>query len=186
MKILKTKHWLLLCLSLLFIAPGVAAYLFYTHPHWLTAETTQKGKLLNPPVLFEAMKPANNKWRLIYWYPRDCDAVCRAELDMLARVRLALGRRLYQVELWLLANQDAKPLPQSFLQALQAQDMQVLQLSSVQNKALAKQLKHSKRKPLVFIANPNNYLVLAYAPTVNPSDVYKDLTLLLTTVPRAT
>lgn len=170
----RRNYLVLLLLALLFAAPGIAAYLFYLHPQWLGAATTNKGHLLNPPELLPVVN-AKQKWRLILWNQGDCEAACLAQVDKLARIRLALGRRLYEVEQWLILATEAQQLPDSLKKALTEQDIQVQRLSAEERK----NSRSLEGKSQVFIANPSGYLVLAYALTSKPGDIFHDLKHLL-------
>ena len=105
----KSNYLILLILGLMFLAPGVAAYLFYQHPNWLGSSRVNKGILLNPPLHLPSLGH-ESKWKILFWSPGPCDAVCLQQLDTLARVRLALGRQFYNIELWLLPGDTALTL----------------------------------------------------------------------------
>lgn len=176
----KRNYVVLLLLALVFMAPGLTAYLYYKHPQWLGTATTNKGELLQPPVLLTAIN-SNEKWRLLLWNPDDCGVTCLNQLDKLARIRLALGRRLYGVEQWLVLTDGSKALPKSLITSLREQDIHIVHLSKEQRQSLAS-LKPEAR---VFIANPNSYLVLSYAPTANSQDIFHDLKQLLSTAEKS-
>lgn len=61
--------------------------------------------------------------------------------------------------------------------ALKEIQFQVVQLSTAEASAHERLL----AEPKIFLADPNNYLILSYASLVKPDDVYKDLKLLLNT-----
>ena len=96
-------------------------------------------------------------------------------MDKLARIRLALGRRLYQVDALLLENDQAPVLSASFAQQLKDQDMRTRQLSHQEAQALKPWSSH----PAIFIANPEGYLVLSYTANAEPKSIYQDLKHLL-------
>lgn len=171
-----SKYYILVLLVVIFVAPGIAAYLFYQHPSWLGAARVNKGTLLNPPVMLQAFE-GKSKWRIIFWSPEACDQVCMKQLDVLARIRLALGRKLYQVDQWLLISDKAPSLSQEQQSLLKEMDFKVAKLSAAEMTTQKALLSEAK----VFIADPGNYLILSYASQSNPADVYKDLKLLLNT-----
>jgi len=173
MKTNRRNYIVLLLLVALFVAPGVSAYLFYNHLTWLGAAKTNKGELLSPPLLL-AKLGMDAKWRLILWSPAGCDQDCMQQLDKLARIRLALGRRLYQVDSLLLLGGEAPPLTTAFADSLREQDIRVLKLSAEDQHRLP-------TNPELFIMNPDDYLVLAYQPTTKPADIFHDLKRLLNT-----
>ncbi|KTD31879.1 MULTISPECIES: hypothetical protein [Legionella] len=173
----KRNYLILLVLALLFAAPGLTAYLYYRNPQWLIVNTTNKGTLLNPPVLLSPMEDGKKKWRFVLWYPKNCDVDCLQKTDQLARIRLALGRHLYEVDQWLLLNEDCQPMQTAAAQALREQDIHVSRLSK-------KSLEHLPiltDTPKVFIANPQGYLVLTYVENAKPGDIYHDIKRLLST-----
>ena len=176
MKNSSAKFYTLLFLVVMFAAPGIAAYVFYQHPGWLGATKINKGTLLNPPV---ALKALDNKakWRIVFWEPDACDAACLKQLDTLARVRLALGRKLYQVDQWIMFGDKAPDLSSETQSILKELDFQVTRLPEADARAQHELF----AKPNVFLVDPNNYVILSYSASVNPDDVYKDLKLLLNT-----
>ncbi|KTD05905.1 hypothetical protein Lgra_2682 [Legionella gratiana] len=176
MKKQASKYYILLLLVLIFATPGIAAYLFYQHPSWLGTATINKGTLLNPPVALNSFEGAA-KWRIIFWNPSVCDKACIKQLDIIARVRLALGRKLYQVDQWLLLGNKSPSLSQEQHSFLREIDFKVTKLPATEIQAQRALFAQAK----IFIADPNNYLILSYSPQVNPDDVYKDLKLLLNT-----
>lgn len=178
MKIVQRNYMVLLLLSLLFAAPGLSAYLFYKHPVWLGDAKTNKGVLLNPPLLLTLKNAptARHKWQLVLWSPYACKKSCIRQLDQLARIRLALGRRLYEVDARLLMGANALPLPKQLENVLHAQDIHVEKLSERDHQILFG-LQHHQA---IFIANPDAYLVLSYPAVVNSDDIYRDIKKLLT------
>ena len=161
----------LLFLVVLFAAPGFFAYFFYSHPHWLDHTKTNRGELINPPI--QLMSANSTKWKLLLWSPQVCEESCIEQLDKLARIRLALGRRLYGLELWLLLGNNAPNLSKMFSDTLHEKDIRVLKLSALDlPSALPEDAK-------VYLENPNGYLVLSYPLTANPKDIFHDIKRLL-------
>ncbi|WP_454782977.1 hypothetical protein [Legionella sp. WA2022007384] len=180
MKKQASKYYILVLLVVIFVTPGVAAYLFYQHPSWLGATRVNKGTLLNPPIMVNALE-GKSKWRIVFWSPEACDQVCMKQLDLLARIRLALGRKLYQVDQWLLLSDKAPSLSPEQQTYLKEIDFKVAKLSAAE--VVTKDALLSETN--VFIADPGNYLILSYTSQVNPNDVYKDLKLLLNTTEKS-
>ncbi|MGL5743190.1 MAG: hypothetical protein ACRCXC_11985 [Legionella sp.] len=174
MKKQTTKYYILLLLIAVFAAPGIAAYVFYQHPSWLGSARVNKGTLLNPPVLVASLE-GKSKWRVIFWSPNVCDKSCLKQLDTLARIRLALGRKLYQVDQWLVLSHNAPSLPQQTSYLLKEMDFKITQLPEAETQTKGNLFSDAK----IFIADPNNYLILSYSLQAKPDDVYKDLKLLL-------
>ncbi len=176
MKRKTNKYYVLLLLVLLFAAPGIAAYIVYQNPSWLSAAKVNKGDLLTPSILCKAFD-GEKKWRMVYWTPTTCTTSCMKQLDTLARVRLALGRRLYQVDQWLILGENAAPLSSEAKTTLKELNFKVGYLPEAEIKARGALFSQAK----IFLADPDNYLILSYSSPANPDDVYKDLKLLLNT-----
>ena len=176
MKKQRAKYSVLSLLLLLFVAPGVAAYLFYQHPSWLSPSRVNKGVLLTSPLRLASI-PGTTKWRIVFWSPEACDQSCLSQLDVLARVRLALGRRLYQVDQLLISGHAETERSMPLSNALKEKDFTVRVLTASE----LTQLRALSTQAQIFIMDPDNYLILSYQAGANPDDVYKDLKLLLNT-----
>lgn len=170
MKSFRFRCAILIVLVLVFSSPGFFAYLFYTHPTWLSGDTTNRGTFIKPPILLRQLG-VPLKWRLLYWSPVGCDSVCKVHLDQLARVRLALGRYLYDVDVCLVLGRDSEPPTDSLLNILRENQVSVIKLSADMQADLPILSPH----PGVFIANPNDYLVLRYQLTDEPDDIFHDI-----------
>lgn len=173
-------------LAFIFGAPGLMAVYFFQHPEMLSRQSTNKGDFVRPPVLISSLgendtsiAPAGevSKWFLVLWQPQVCEAICLKQLDQLARVRMALGRRYYEVDEVLLIPDNAPHLSADVTQTLHDQYINVQYLNEKEAAAL------SKAAPSVhfFIANPQGFLVMSYAETAASDDIYHDLKQLLTT-----
>lgn len=186
MNLLSRQSVTLLLLAALFLAPGLAAVYFYQHPQWLEGESTNKGDFVMPPLQILSMQKLHTsnkltdntpKWHVVLWYPEACEASCVESLDQLARIRLALGRRYYEVDEVILMNGTAAPVGPELTDKLQKLTIKVMYLSSTEFAALS--TKYPKQR--IFIANPEGFLVLSYAVTAESDDIYHDLKHLLTT-----
>lgn len=172
MKLLQRHYIALFILILLFSTPGLLAYLFFHHPEWLGAARTNKGVLLQPPAQFPSLSE-KKKWHLILWQPKGCQQQCLQHLDKLARIRLALGRRSYQVQTLLVLNKQAEPLDQTVMNTIKENDIHIVHLSQNDKPSVF------STNPQVFIGNPNDFLILSYLDKAKPDDIYHDLKKLL-------
>lgn len=173
MKKAPKNYTVLLLLAILFACPGIAAYLLYTHPEWRPQETTHQGKILKQAQALPVLKPPH--WHLILWTPRIAEDSL-AELMQLARVRLALGRRLYQIDLVLLLGEKGGAMPSDFAKRLHDEDINVLRLSEemrVKQRVLSEGAK-------IFIADPKGRLILSYKLKSKPGGIFHDIKHLLT------
>ena len=152
-------------LFLLFAAPGILAYFFYNNPQYLGGISTNKGTLLNPPILVSELKQGSEKWDLVLWNRGTCSSQCRQKLDELARVRLALGRYLYEINVVLLTPSSLDLIPEDFINILQEEDVQFIRAES-------SPIRENTR---LYIANPQGFLVLSYEIDANPKDIYQDI-----------
>jgi len=111
-----------LLLALLFIGPLAAAWvLYFGHLGWWPEGSTNHGILIQPPVPLPETKIADSgpdgsdgdlhgRWTMLYLDGGDCGERCLQALDLSARVRLALGRRLARVQRAYIAEGPG-PLP---------------------------------------------------------------------------
>lgn len=173
---IRRYYIILFALVVLFAAPGLSAYFFYYHPQWLSSVTTNKGQLINPPIRVPALTSKTAKWQFVLWRPEGCDVSCMKQLEQLSRVRVALGRRLYDVDLVVLMNANGSAVSDGHAKLLSEQNVSEVRLSA----RAADKMTRLYNKPMFFIANPEHYLVLAYQTTSQPDDLFHDIKLLLT------
>lgn len=165
------KKFMLLLLLLIFIMPGLSAYYFYTHPQWLSKSTTNRGQLVEKPQ--QISLGTEKKWGLVLWWNKPCDSACIQQLDKLARIRLALGRRLYQVNMYLLLPENIAAPSLETQQMLKEKGIEIKRIS-VEN---PQKLPFSKET--LAISDPKNFVVLTYALGQNPMDIFADMKQLL-------
>lgn len=177
MKILSRNFLMVVLLAVVFLAPGLAAIYFYQHPQWLMGHSTNKGDFVKPPMKIKSLVSTEKKWHLVLWSSGGCDESCFQPIDQLARIRLALGRRFYEVDQALLTGPYSKPTLPELLDVLQKNKIGTLQLPRNEASTLYAYSEEAR----IFIANPDGFLVLCYATTVNPDDVYHDLKQLMST-----
>ena len=110
-------------LAALFAAPIVASFVTYT---WLRPEGGASfGELLLPPAQVSAQtfgrpgggsfefRELSGKWVLVASDSGTCPAACRDKLATMRQVRLALGRNAGRVERVFVADDTARPAPES-------------------------------------------------------------------------
>jgi hypothetical protein len=159
----KRNNILLVILILVFIAPGLFAYLFFAHPNWMPAALTNKGRLQTASQTLSFL-PKSSHWHLLLSYPKACDKTCQQKLQALAKVRLALGRKLYQVTLCVLIPKRVEA-EKAFLTELQEKDICLYRLPG-NNLAMA---------PEIWLATPQRELLLRYAFMAPVKDVFQDI-----------
>jgi hypothetical protein len=176
MKKQQLKYFTLLILVMTFAAPGIMAYLFYQHPSWLGSTKTNRGRLLASPIQLDVFN-GNPKWKLVYWKPEGCDKSCLNQLNAIGRVRLALGRKLYQVDEWLILDHTNELEASELRPIFKEQDIHVTTIQKFE----AEKLAGLPKNEAIFIVNPGNFIILTYKVGGNPDDIYKDIKLLLNT-----
>lgn len=175
MKKNRANYGIILLLVVVFAAPGLFAFLFYQHPEWVHSPQVNRGTLLTPPLAFHAFDELPpHRWRIVLWSPHDCDAACMKQLNVLARVRLALGRQLYGVDLWFLLGEQTAGLSTAAQTILAAHDVHIMQLSPEASKGLPE-------KEAIYLVDPYHYAILAYSHPLHPEALYQDLKHLLNT-----
>jgi len=114
-----------LLLALLFIGPLLAAWvLYFGHDGWKPRGATNHGVLVQPPVPLPESRIARSgpdgsdgglkgRWTMLYLDGGDCGEQCLRALDLSARVRLALGRRMVRVQRAYIAEGAVPDLPES-------------------------------------------------------------------------
>jgi len=163
---MKRPYLVLTALLFLFAAPGIVAYLVYTHPSWLQA-STNRGHLLQPAPRLQSMGQ-HKKWQLLLWSPAGCDAECARRMNDLARIRLSLGRRLYHVDIILAMPMTAPKISIALQQQLRHDDARLLRMDAEDEATLG-------LTTAIYIVNPAHDVILAYTPTQVEDDIFHDL-----------
>lgn len=168
-KLQTSRHYVIfILLVIIFSLPGLSAYLYYHHPDWLTPMKTNQGVLFSPSVKLPSLE-AGQSWHLLLWYPTACGTPCMQVLDKLGRIRLALGRRLYDLDLTLLLSPHAERVSTAQMDSLHQQAMDVITLTA-RDVALL-----TPNEARILIADPRGYLVLSYPAGSAPEPIYHDL-----------
>lgn len=159
-KISKSQWVVLLGLACIFILPAPTAYWCYLHPAVCVGKPTNQGQLLSPPVRVSGLT-ALKKWRLVYLAEVSCGATCFSALEQLAKVRLALGRRAYDLNVALVTQA-----------ALSTQAKAMLQDEGIELlHDFPKALEHAP----VWIVNPDGFAVMSYVDANRTQDIFHDL-----------
>lgn len=169
MKRISRHSLVLLLLAFVFLAPGLTALYFFKHPQWLSQQTTNRGQFVKPPLPIHALRQFSHKWHLVLWSPSHCGQECQRLIDQLANIRLALGRRYYDVDQVLLTREESPRLTGRLEKKLVNHGIEVLRTP-----------RDCSPDTTIYIANPDGYLVLSFAKSAEADDVYQDLKQLLT------
>lgn len=171
-------------LAFVFFGPlFVAWYLFFYADHKIL-RTTNHGELIRLPFQISALKLRNYQgemidgtsrhWVILYW-DKDCHKNCKATLDKMLRLRLALGKDMPRTQAWLATEQKLPDEVVTKLSDIKGLDTQVLLLSKdvVARKLLTKPKKH------IVLADPNGNVMMRYQNDDLPKFLHKDLSKLL-------
>lgn len=190
--VVRRRRVQLAAIALVFLGPLVLAFGLYYGGAWLPRARVNRGTLIEPARPLPAASlptPAGTptgpdflrgKWSLVLIVGEHCDARCRATLEELRRVRLALERDGSRVRRVLLgqpgccAEGEVGP---------PAADLTVAWLDEGAGTALAARFA-ADGAPLadggrVWLVDPLGNLMLTYAPGSDLKDLLKDLEKLL-------
>lgn len=172
------KKIILLILACLFIAPSLAAYFLYGHTDWLSKVTTNRGVLQKPPILMPELK-TKRPWHMVLFAKALSEQDELVAINTMVQIRLALGRLLYDVDLIVIDSSERMLQSKAINQLIKEQQIIHLHPSI----AALHQLQTRYASSRLFIADPRQYLVLAYPTPISAKDVYHDVKLLLNTTP---
>ena len=174
------KIWILI---ILFALPGCLAYYAYKHPQILSAKTNNKGQLLQPALQLSSLntkqaikKPNiigikdNNHWYLLLWQPSVCAKACMTNINRLARIHLALGRKFYTLNVGILTS-DIKTISPALVTQWQKQAIAIYTLDAKDSQRLATHMQPGN----ILIANPQKYAILTYSNTDSLTNIFNDL-----------
>lgn len=167
---LKKNYSSLIILLIIFILPGIAAYVVYNNPKLIAADSTNHGDFIKPPI-YIAELANSKKWHLVYFAKTGCQTRCMGNIDKLARIRLALGRQVYDVDGYLMLPSTVKSL--NLRQAKILQDINIFVLKLDKNKQGQQQLLAGNYD--YYIINPEGYAVLGFVADSASEDIFQDL-----------
>lgn len=187
-----TTSLVLSFLIFLFVVPLILAIILYVkEPAWLHYRTANKGQLLSLSHDFFLLKkisshkiiesPINNKyWFLFYLANTECKHLCQINLYNMHQIKVALGKNSSQLNYGLIqvqANMEF-PIKNKFIN----QDPNLLRywISVNELKKFFSTLMTEKKVEGYYLVDPVGKIVLYYPKAINPSDIYQDLTRLLT------
>lgn len=148
-------------LAVIFLSPVVAAIALYWSGWFTTWSHTNHGTFAKGQVVPQLSMPLSSHWRLVYAPQRPCVDGCLREMDRLARMRLALGRRLYGLELWLAlpARSGLSSVEQAALDDIGVQVMQ----------------QHGALSEPIWVLNERGEAILFYHSLDQVRDLFADL-----------
>jgi len=145
---------LLFTLAFVFIVPGMLAILLYKYPGFLGGLPTNKGTFITPAKQVSYLPTEGKGWHVLVWCEDGCSEACLGRMDEMARMRLALGRKLYDVNIWLLHDKETK--------ACSAKTQEMLKANAIRYQATTDNILDTESDAEAFVADPRGYLILKY------------------------
>ena len=180
--LLNKKQGIFLCLAFLFLSPGLLAVLFYKQPQLLQVGSTERGSFIKPALPVPAWAEEKPLWYVAVWAPQHCDELCKQSLQKVLQVRLALGRRLFEVRELLIIDKEKQSFEASLQHWLQEYRVETLALSE---QAALPFLKQKPASPKIYILAPRpqggHQMILTYPWDVESKDLFADIQHLLKT-----
>ena len=165
----------LFLLIVVFSLPMLIAYQLAQHPQWMQKiNPTNYGTWVKQSVNWTQQSEPKRPWQLVLWQNHSCDQACLAQLDLLARIRLAMGRKVYLLNIWLFLPERDK-LTNGQLETLRRQDIHVA-YASVKLESQWKQA--FTTMPIVLFA-PEHHALMKYPVNPEPKKMYHDFQLLI-------
>jgi hypothetical protein len=167
---MQKRRLTLICLIAVFMLPMLGAYFFKKHPSWLGAnQTTNYGTWVKAKIIWS--KRSNQRpWKLVYWHPNPCDDQCFATLNQLAKIRLAMGRKLYDLDIFLYTN-EKNELKSQDLESMQKQDLSLAYANQQQGSIW----KSAFSQESIVLVSPENQVLMMYPQDFIAKKMYNDL-----------
>lgn len=170
MEKMKKNLWVLSILIVVFSIPWMIAYHLSKHPEWMkNLHPTNYGTWVKPELSWQEPIPNKRQWQLVLWQSKPCKLNCIKQLDLLGRVRLAMGRKVMLMNIWLYLPKDY-PLTKEQLANLNEHDILVAYADKkhqlLWNSTFSKQ-------PIVLFS-PENKALLMYNFNPEPKQIYHD------------
>ena len=171
MNIKARKLLILATLLVSFALPAPLAYWAYRHPTAWFHQADNRGQLLAAPL---PLIQDSKKWGLVLWEPKLCQKDCLSALDTLVHVRLAMGRKFYVIDVWLLQPPNTEQ-NQTLAPLLQQNDIKIQRVQPDGQNALLESAH-------IFITNEAGCAILSFPLQAPPQAMYHDLNRLLRTL----
>lgn len=184
--------WLLF---LVFAAPVMAAWFLYLNPQYLPSGRTNRGELIESLVSLPSQvlirdsmgreidrsSHLEGRWTLVVLARSPCDQSCRAQLQLIRQVRLALGESRFSVERLLMQIGEESNFAASLKDSLA--DLDGVYLASIRGplaETFLSQLgDEASSVGRIYILDPMGRLMMRYAFNAPAKDLLKDMERLL-------
>jgi hypothetical protein len=168
------KYIHIMILVLIFSLPMLAAFYLYQNPKWWRCFSTTNYGQWAPQFTWQFNEKKSRPWQLVYWYENTCSTDCLSRLDLLGRIRLAMGRKVYDLDIVLLQPQGSTS-SEKIKQQLNEWNM-YQQFIPADQVLIWKKL--FQDHPIVLF-DPEHQALLMYPPNLDAKKAYHDLQVLV-------
>lgn len=174
----------------IFLIPLLLAWLLFMHTDEFEIKTTQKGTLIQPPILLSDFKfqTENNitlpietfkgRWILLFVNGDICGRSCIGTLYSMNQIRLALGKNSNKVSNLFLSVSQKMNNPIIKMVQSQYSTIQFGTISQDEFANFSEKMPY-ELKPIaegkLYIIDPRGYLIMGYAINTDPQALLKDL-----------
>jgi len=168
---MQQRRLIFILLVMTFMLPLLGAYWLHRHPEMLGLErTTNYGRWVKAKIDFPQAIHAARPWKLVFWHPQACDDACFEHLNQLAKLRLAMGRKLYLLDICLYTD-ALFPLPPDELKRMQQND---IHWAYAGPKTTTKWNANFAASPIILFS-PEGQALLMYPGDFSSKKMYNDL-----------
>jgi hypothetical protein len=172
------KQFIPLGLLLIFLSPLLIASVMFVYRTPMTHKTVNHGQLLNPPINISAFIPPTDEkqnWQLAYYLSGPCETECVKNIYYIEQIKKALGKKQhYLTPLFMTAT----PLSVLDQQQLKAHYPHVHY--QLLNASVDQQWQNTfHHKSGLYMIDPENRVMMAYADEDTPKNILKDIQRLL-------
>lgn len=168
------KYISVITLVFIFSLPFFSAVYLFMHPGlWKKFSTTNYGQWA-PKIDWPFNHSKARPWQISLWQEMPCKESCVNTLDKIARIRLAMGRKLYEVDIVLVVPEGA-PISPVLKKQLKEWNLYFKYLPDNQ---IVSWKKGFQQFPIVLFG-PEHQAVLMYPENFDSKKMYHDLQVLI-------
>lgn len=168
------KHIQIILLVVVFIIPTFVAYFLTKNPSLMQASATTNYGEWVPKTIPWPLEDKKRPWQLVLWQSKGCQDECMRQIGELAKIRLAMGRKVFDLNLWVVVPQRYQ-LKGEHIKFLQNHDIQV----GYFDEGIEKQWNEIIANTPIVLINPEKEALLMYPLNPQPKRLFHDLQLLI-------
>lgn len=172
---MKNKKYIqIILLVIVFTIPTLIAYLLSKSPNWLQNHSTTNYGVWVPKTIPCPLENEKRPWQLVLWQAQGCHNACMQQLGELAKVRLAMGRKVFDLNIWVVVPKRFQ-LEDEQVQFLENHDIRV----GYFDEGIEKQWNEIIANAPIVLVNPEKEALLMYPLNPQPKRLFHDLQLLI-------